>query len=106
MMPWRRTPATSSDLPSRKRAPGPGLADLRGQLCGWLWLSVLSPSSSHLLVLPILPAASVALLALLGGLAAQFGRAPVLAPSMRVAVLGALAMAVTAGVGRLFGAVI
>ena len=58
------------------------------------------------LVLPILPAASVALLALLGALAARVGRAPVLAPSIRVAVLGALAMAVTAGIGRLFGAVI
>jgi vacuolar iron transporter family protein len=58
------------------------------------------------LMLPILPAASVALLAVLGGLAARVGRAPVLAASIRVAVLGALAMAVTAGIGRLFGAVI
>ncbi|HUM11594.1 MAG TPA: VIT family protein [Myxococcaceae bacterium] len=57
-------------------------------------------------VLPVLPAASVALLAVLGGLAARVGRAPVLPAAIRVAVLGALAMAVTAGIGRLFGAVI
>ena len=57
-------------------------------------------------VLPILTGASVLMLAVLGALAARAGRAPVVPASIRVAVLGALAMAVTAGVGRLFGAVV
>ncbi len=57
-------------------------------------------------VVPVLIAASVLMLAALGALAARVGRAPVLPASIRVAVLGALAMAVTAGVGRLFGAVV
>ena len=58
------------------------------------------------LVVLVLGAASVLMLAVLGALAARAGRAPVLRASIRVAVLGALAMAVTAGVGRLFGAVV
>ena len=42
-------------------------------------------------------------LALLGSLAAVTGDAPVLAATLRVSLWGALAMAVTAGVGTLFG---
>jgi len=42
-------------------------------------------------------------LALLGSLAAATGGAPVLAATLRVSLWGALAMAVTAGVGALFG---
>jgi VIT1/CCC1 family predicted Fe2+/Mn2+ transporter len=58
------------------------------------------------LVVPIMAAASVVMLAALGALAARVGRAPVPRASIRVAVLGALAMGVTAGIGRLFGAVV
>jgi VIT1/CCC1 family predicted Fe2+/Mn2+ transporter len=57
------------------------------------------------LVLPLVAGASLVLLAALGALAAHSGRAPALRASVRVAVLGALAMGVTAGIGRLFGAV-
>ena len=46
---------------------------------------------------------SLACLATLGALAAQAGGAPVLVGAGRVAFWGALAMGVTAGVGRLFG---
>lgn len=46
---------------------------------------------------------SIAFLALLGGLAAKVGNASVTAGAWRVTFWGALAMAVTAGVGRLFG---
>lgn len=46
---------------------------------------------------------SLAFLALLGGLAAQAGGANVWLGATRVAFWGALAMAATAGVGRLFG---
>jgi len=42
-------------------------------------------------------------LALLGGLAARVGGAPVTMGAMRVTLWGALAMGVTAGVGALFG---
>lgn len=46
---------------------------------------------------------SMAFLALLGSLAAQAGGAPVFAAAWRVTFWGALAMALTAGVGALFG---
>ncbi len=46
---------------------------------------------------------SLVFLALLGGVAARVGGAPVVAGTIRVMFWGALAMAVTAGVGALFG---
>jgi VIT1/CCC1 family predicted Fe2+/Mn2+ transporter len=49
--------------------------------------------------------ASLLFLALLGFLAARVGGAPVIASIMRVTFWGALAMALTAGVGALFGVV-
>ena len=48
---------------------------------------------------------SLVFLALLGGIAARAGGAPILRASVRVTFWGALAMALTAGVGRLFGVV-
>ena len=50
-------------------------------------------------------ATSLAFLALLGGLAARVGGARVAVGAMRVTFWGALAMALTAGVGALFGTV-
>ncbi len=50
-------------------------------------------------------AASLVFLAFLGGLAARAGGAPVLAGATRVTFWGALAMALTAAVGHLFGIV-
>ena len=47
--------------------------------------------------------ASLVFLALLGGLAARTGGAPVFSGAVRVTFWGALAMALTAAVGRLFG---
>ena len=49
---------------------------------------------------------SILLLALLGGLGAYAGGAPVARAALRVTFWGALAMALTAGVGALFGAVV
>jgi VIT1/CCC1 family predicted Fe2+/Mn2+ transporter len=46
---------------------------------------------------------SLLFLALLGALSARTGGAPVLAATVRVTFWGALAMALTAGVGALFG---
>ena len=48
---------------------------------------------------------SLALLAILGGLAARAGGAGVMVGAMRVTFWGGLAMAVTAGIGWIFGTV-
>ena len=58
------------------------------------------------LTIPVVGAASLVLLALLGVLAARAGGAPIATGAARVAFWGALAMGVTAGVGALFGAVV
>ncbi len=49
---------------------------------------------------------SILLLALLGGFGAHAGGAPVMKAALRVTFWGALAMALTAGIGALFGAVV
>ncbi len=54
----------------------------------------------------VLAFSSLLLLGVTGAVAAKIGRAPVLKSCLRVVFWGALAMAVTAGVGRLFGAVV
>lgn len=51
-------------------------------------------------------AMSLGFLAVLGAMAARAGGAPVLTGAWRVTFWGALAMAITAGVGKLFGAVV
>jgi vacuolar iron transporter family protein len=56
-------------------------------------------------LVPLVAGTSLAFLALLGGLAAHTGGAPVLKGAVRVTFWGALAMGVTAGVGALFGTV-
>lgn len=52
--------------------------------------------------IPAVVAITLVLLAILGGLAAKVGGAPVWVGSLRVTFWGALAMAVTAGVGAIF----
>jgi VIT1/CCC1 family predicted Fe2+/Mn2+ transporter len=56
-------------------------------------------------LIPLVAVTSLAFLALLGGTAAHTGGAGVMVGAMRVTFWGALAMAVTAGVGALFGTV-
>jgi vacuolar iron transporter family protein len=56
-------------------------------------------------LIPLVAGTSLVFLALLGGLAARAGGAGVTAGAIRVTFWGALAMAVTAGVGALFGTV-
>ncbi|MDE3126779.1 MAG: VIT family protein [Gemmatimonadota bacterium] len=63
--------------------------------------AVLAPAAT---LMPAVIAGSLVCLAVLGVLAARTGGAPVAAGALRVTFWGALAMAVTAGVGRLFGA--
>jgi len=56
-------------------------------------------------LIPLVSVTSLVFLALLGGVAARAGGAGVMAGAIRVTFWGALAMAVTAGVGWLFGTV-
>ena len=57
-------------------------------------------------LIPLVSGTSLVFLALLGGLAARAGGAPVRTGALRVTFWGALAMALTAAVGRLFGTVV
>lgn len=65
-----------------------------------LFLVLLVPTSA---LMWTVAASSLLFLALLGGLAARVGGAAVMIAAARVSFWGALAMAVTAGVGALFG---
>jgi vacuolar iron transporter family protein len=58
-------------------------------------------AEAHLL--PLVAGTSLAFLAILGALAARVGGADVKVGAIRVLFWGALAMALTAGVGALFG---
>ncbi len=58
------------------------------------------------LLVPITAATSLVFLTSLGALAARTGGAPVFKASVRVAFWGALAMGLTAGIGKLFGAMV
>ncbi len=68
-----------------------------------LLMVVVSPAN---LVVSIVSAASLAFLALLGGIGARAGGANVLRATARVTFWGALAMALTAVIGKLFGTVV
>lgn len=57
-------------------------------------------------LIPLVAASSLVFLALLGGIAAKVGGAGVLPGAARVTFWGALAMALTAGVGSVFGTVV
>jgi VIT1/CCC1 family predicted Fe2+/Mn2+ transporter len=67
-------------------------------------LLVLALPFAHLT--PIVMSVSLLLLVILGGLAARLGGAPMARGAVRVAFWGAMAMAATALVGRLFGTVV
>ena len=60
----------------------------------------LAPEGS---VIPVVLVVTVITLAALGALGAKAGAAPILRATVRVVMWGVFAMAVTAGVGRLFG---
>ena len=65
-----------------------------------LAVTALAPAAS---LIPVVSATSLVFLALLGGVAARAGGAGVMRGAVRVTFWGALAMALTAGVGSLFG---
>ena len=64
---------------------------------------VVSPAGA---LVPIVSAASLSFLAFLGAVGARAGGANVLRGTARVTFWGALAMALTAGIGKLFGTVV
>jgi VIT1/CCC1 family predicted Fe2+/Mn2+ transporter len=68
-----------------------------------LLMVVISPTGA---LVPIVFAASLSFLALLGAIGAKAGGATILRATARVTFWGALAMALTAGIGKLFGTVI
>ena len=68
-----------------------------------LLMVVVSPAGA---LVPIVFAASLGFLALLGAIGARAGGANILRATARVTFWGALAMALTAGIGKLFGAVV
>jgi len=68
-----------------------------------LLVTVMAPAAR---LIPLVSGTSLVFLALLGGLAARAGGAGVTMGAIRVTFWGALAMALTAGVGWLFGAVV
>jgi VIT1/CCC1 family predicted Fe2+/Mn2+ transporter len=68
-----------------------------------LLMVVVSPAGA---LVPLVSAASLGFLALLGAIGARTGGANVLRGTARVTFWGALAMALTAGIGKLFGTVV
>jgi VIT1/CCC1 family predicted Fe2+/Mn2+ transporter len=68
-----------------------------------LLMVVVSPAGA---LIPIVSAASLGFLGLLGAIGAKAGGANVLRATARVTFWGALAMALTAGIGKIFGTVI
>jgi VIT1/CCC1 family predicted Fe2+/Mn2+ transporter len=65
--------------------------------------ALITPRSA---LIPVVIATSILCLALLGGIGAHAGGAPVMRAAFRVTFWGALAMALTAAVGALFGATV
>lgn len=68
-----------------------------------LLMVVVSPAG---MLVPLVSAASLAFLALLGAIGARAGGAGILRATARVTFWGALAMALTAAIGKLFGTVV
>lgn len=67
-----------------------------------LLVTLFAPEAS---LIPLVSGTSLVFLALLGGVAARAGGAPVTVAAVRVTFWGALAMGLTAGAGALFGAI-
>ena len=68
-----------------------------------LFVTAIAPGAE---LIPLVSGSSLAVLALLGALSARVGGAGMMAGALRMTFWGGLAMAVTAGIGRLFGAVV
>ena len=84
-----------------------GCAYVGGDVCRRrghaLLMVIVSPASA---LVPVVSIASLCFLALLGAIGAKAGGANILRATARVTFWGALAMALTAGIGALFGTVV
>jgi hypothetical protein len=68
-----------------------------------LLMVVVAPAA---VLVPVVSVASLAFLAVLGAIGAKAGGADIMRATARVTFWGALAMALTAGIGKIFGTVI
>jgi len=68
-----------------------------------LLAALVSPAS---LVVPLVAGTSLVVLTALGAISAKAGGAPVIRATLRVVFWGALAMVITAGIGKLVGTVV
>jgi len=90
-----------------RRPPGDRRAGIGREHLGWRHVTVLSRRHSPVGVLiPVVSVSALLFLALLGALAAHVGGASVVIGAARITFWGALAMALTAGIGRLLGTVV
>lgn len=90
-------------LGSRARPVQAAFSSASAFLFGALLPLAVAWGSPGTLLIPAVAAASLLFLAVLGGLAARTGGARITRGALRVLFWGSLAMALTAGVGRLFG---
>jgi VIT1/CCC1 family predicted Fe2+/Mn2+ transporter len=93
----------STKLPVRVQAAFTSAASFAVGAAMPILVTTIAPAAA---LIPFVSLTSLAFLALLGGLAARAGGAGVTVGAIRVTFWGALAMAVTAGVGWLFGTVV
>jgi VIT1/CCC1 family predicted Fe2+/Mn2+ transporter len=91
---------------SRARPIQAALASAASFAVGALMPLMVTAIAPEARLIPLVSASSLVLLALLGGLAARAGGAGVMIGTIRVTFWGGLAMAVTAAIGWLFGAVV
>jgi VIT1/CCC1 family predicted Fe2+/Mn2+ transporter len=91
---------------SRARPIQAALASAASFAVGALMPLMVTTVAPQAELIPLVSAASLVLLALLGALSARAGGAGVMMGSIRVTFWGGLAMAVTAGIGWLFGAIV
>jgi VIT1/CCC1 family predicted Fe2+/Mn2+ transporter len=68
-----------------------------------LLMVVVSPTN---MLVPVVSAASLGFLALLGAIGAKAGGANIWRATLRVTFWGALALGITAGIGKLFGTIV
>ena len=108
MMRWAPMPAMSSASPRCSvRVPFRRHGRYAGSFAIGAFLPLLVTAvAPEALLIPLVAGTSLLFLALLGGLAAHAGGARVITGAIRLTFWGALAMAITAGVGWLFGTVV
>lgn len=91
--------------PLRARPLQAALASGAAFAAGAAWPLVTAILSPAVQVVPLVAALSLGFLAVLGAIAARVGHASILKGALRVTFWGAIAMALTAAVGRIFGVI-